>query len=50
MVHSHKEGIHYNAQGDEQFHKRIKDDDRTKFLKINPARTAVPNAADVYTL
>lgn len=50
MVHSHKEGIHYNAQGDEQFHKRIKDDDRTKFLKINPARTAVPYAADVYTL
>lgn len=50
MVHSHKEGIHYNAQGDEQFHKRIKDDDRTKLLKINPARTAVPNAADVYTL
>lgn len=50
MVHSHKEGIHNNAERDEQFHKRIKDDDWTKLLKINPARAAVPNAAEIYTL
>lgn len=50
MVHSHKEGIHNDADGDEQFHKRIEYDEWTELLYINPACTAVPNAADIYTL
>lgn len=50
MVHRHKEGIHDNAQRDEEFHKGVKDDDGTELLEINPACAAVPNAADINAL
>lgn len=50
VVHRHEDGVHHNAESDEQLHERIEHYERDKFLNADPTPAAVPDAENVDTL
>lgn len=47
MIHRHEESIDNDAQGDEQLHERIEDNEGEDLLHPHPAPAALPHTQDI---
>ena len=47
VIHSHEERVHDDAQGDEELHEWVEDDESEDLLHSNPAPAALPHTQDV---
>lgn len=48
VIKRHEKGVNNDTKCNEEFHKRIENDEGNPFLKDNPQPTAVPYAEYIY--